>query len=776
MEATKEKYLGIQIDYSRDDLLDEQAKTLLAKYYMLGHETSPQQAFARASTAYCFGDYELAQRIYDYASKRWFMFASPVLSNAPEIDWGKTFGFGHARRKLKKMHKKGLLNNRGMPISCFLNYVPDNIPGLVSHSAETRWLSVLGGGVGGHWRNVRSMSASIKKGKGGKAPGIIPFLHTIDSDMVAYHQGSTRRGSYAAYIDIDHPEVLEYLEMRIPSGDINRKNINMHHGINYNNKFVEAVRNDEMWQFIDPKEKVVKSEMPARKLWERIIKTRFRTGEPFLINIDLAMEQFPQALKNRGLQLNGSNLCFAPGTMVTVSETNDVANAVPFELPIEDVVERVNNGEIIYALSYEIDEGGWSVGDYTFSRITAGSLIGSDQDVITLTERTLDWDGNEITRDVVCTPTHQFFVDGTGWVNAEDLPDVLNESPEDLLTATAYDVVESGTSDVYDITVEDTHNFIANGFLVHNCTEIFLATDENRTAVCCLSSAVLEYYPEWKDTMLIEDATTLLDNVIEYFIIVAPDVISRAIFSAESERSIGLGFMGFHSYLQRMNLPWECAMAKSQNMAMFKTIKAKAVEQTKRLAIQRGEPVDMRGTGRRNAHLLAIAPNSNNSIIVGTSPSIEPSASNAYVASTRAGNFLVKNKYLENLMNSKFDEAKVEELWQRIISNDGSIQGMSEFTPEEQEVFKTSLEIDQHWLVEFASDRQADICQGQSLNLFFKPKENINYVMSVHWKALNSNIKSLYYLRTRSEASGEKVEQKVERKVLGEEECLACEG
>ena len=230
-------HLGIKIEKSRDKELSEQAYKLLKDYYCNDNEDSPQQAFARASVAYCDGDLALAQRIYDAVSKGWFMFASPVLSNAPAPG-----------QKAK-----------ALPISCFLTYVPDSLEGLIDHSAELRWLSVKGGGVGGHWSDIRAISD--------KAPGPMPFLHTVDADMTAYRQGKTRKGSYAAYMDVSHPDLIEFLNMRVPTGDVNRKNLNLHHAINITDDFMRAVERNEMWDLKDPNDATVRETMPARTLW-----------------------------------------------------------------------------------------------------------------------------------------------------------------------------------------------------------------------------------------------------------------------------------------------------------------------------------------------------------------------------------------------------------------------------------------------------------------------------------------------------------------------------
>jgi ribonucleoside-diphosphate reductase alpha chain len=572
----------IKIQKSRDELLTDYAIGMLKDFYMRGHEKSPQEAFARASEAWSTFqgdlDVELAGRLYDYVSNKWFMFASPVLSNAPN----------------------GVANDKGLPISCFLTYVPDTLDGLISHSSELRWLSVLGGGVGGHWSDVRTVSD--------KAPGPIPFLHTVDADMIAYRQGKTRKGSYAAYMDISHPDVVEFLNMRIPTGDVQRKALNLHNAINITDAFMQAVMNNEQWDLVDPGKGKVTETLSARKLWERILEIRFRTGEPYLNFIDTANKHLPENLKQLGLKIHGSNLC----------------------------------------------------------------------------------------------------------------------------------------------------------------NEIHLPTGPDRTAVCCLSSLNLEYYDEWKNTTIVEDLVTMLDNVLEYFIENAPDEISRAKYSAKQERSIGLGAMGFHSLLQRHGVAWESEKAQEINRVVFSTIQERAIRQTERLAVERGEYPDGIGTGRRNAHLMAIAPNASSGIILSTSPSIEPSKANAYTHRTRAGSFLVKNKYLEPILD--MHGINNDSTWTSIITKKGSVQHLPELTEGEKAIFKTADELDQTWVIQHAADRQPFICQGQSVNVFFPAGAEKSYVNKVHLKAWKEGLKGLYYLRTEAKSRAETVSDKVERVALQDDE------
>jgi len=622
------EYLGIKINYDNEQRLDKFSLDTLKDRYFTGEETHAQEAFARAAT---FGatfkgitDFELAQRLYNYSSSCWFMFSTPILSN------GGT--------------------SRGLPISCFLNYVPDSRSGLSSHYDENIWLASSGGGIGGFWGDVRSNGVSTTHGS--KSTGSIPFMHVVDSQMLAFNQGVTRRGSYAAYMDISHPEIEEFIEMRKSSGgDINRKCLNLHNGVNLTNEFLQAVQDDADWRLVDPKSNEAVKVVSARDLWWQIINARAETGEPYIINIDNCNDALPQKQKDLGLEIRQSNLC----------------------------------------------------------------------------------------------------------------------------------------------------------------SEITLPTNEERTAVCCLSSVNLEYFDEWsKDENFISDLITMLDNVIQHFIDNAIDTtqlgeynanfkrfqkyiregkegFTRAAYSAYRERSLGLGAMGFHAYLQSHSIPFESIFATGFNNKAFKYIKTRATSASKTLAEQRGEAPDISGSGFRNAHLLAVAPNASSGIICsGTSPSIEPYRANVYTHKTLSGSYQVKNKFLEKLLKSKGLKVKeLEQLWKDIAGNDGSVQHLDILTDEEKEIFKTANEINQIWVVEHAYKRQDFICQSQSVNLFFTlPKatesqethdEYMQYVNDVHWYGANK-LKSLYYFRSNAARNAEDVNVKVPRIKLDDVECIACEG
>ena len=582
--------MKLDIDITKDDMLPKNAVDILRDRYMLPEEISPQESFARACMA--FADNKAhAERLYKYVSNLWFMFASPLLSN------GGT--------------------DRGLPISCFLNYVPDSRTGLAEHYTENIWLSSMGGGIGGYWGHIRSQGQSTSKGN--KTTGVIPFMHVVDSQMVAFNQGSTRRGSYASYMDISHPEIIEFMEMRKPSGgDINRKNLNLHHGVVVSDKFMKAVEGDLDWDLIDPNSKEVVKSVKARTLWIKLLETRVATGEPYIMFGDTVQRGLPKELKAKGLKVHQSNLC----------------------------------------------------------------------------------------------------------------------------------------------------------------SEITLPTAEDRTAVCCLSSLNLEYFDEWsKDEMFIEDIVRMLDNTLDSFIKSAPSTMWRAVKSAQSERSIGLGTMGFHSYLQKSGIALQSPMSMGPNMKIFKHIKTKCDKANMLLGKEKGEAPDMKGTGKRFSHMTAIAPNASSSVICGnTSPSIEPLRANAFSQKTLSGSFLLKNKYLEQLLEKKGMNTK--DVWSSIITSGGSVQHLDFLNVQEKNIYKTAIEIDQAWLVDLAAERQKYICQAQSLNLFFPPDADVRRLNSVHKRAWTKGLKTLYYLRSEAIKRAENVSMKVERQVRqdsAEDECVMCQ-
>jgi len=599
------EYMGINIDLERDKLFDELGVKRLKESYMRESETSPQERFAYVSVA--FGtDAAHAQRLYDYSSKHWLSYSTPILS------------YGRSKK--------------GLPISCFLNFIDDTAEGLVDNLSETNWLSMFGGGVGVGF-GIRSADD--------KSTGVMPHLKIYDASSLAYRQGRTRRGSYAAYLDISHPDIIPFLEMRKPTGDPNVRCLNLHHGINITDDFMQLVENcmldpnaDDSWNLVDPYSKEIRETVSAKNLWQQILELRMHTGEPYIHYIDTSNRMLPKHLKEKGLKVHQSNLC----------------------------------------------------------------------------------------------------------------------------------------------------------------SEIILPTDKDRTAVCCLSSLNLENYDEWKDEPLfLKDVAEMLDNVLDYFITHAPDSISRARYSAMRERSIGIGALGFHAYLQRNGIAFEGVMAKVVNNKIFKSIKEKLDEANKILGSERGEAPDAVGTGQRFSHTMAIAPNASSSIIMrNTSPSIEPYRANAYRQDTLSGSFLNKNRWLDEVIQKHLaadggivSQNDYNDIWSSIIANDGSVQHLTWMDENTKAVFKTSMEIDQRWVIDLAADRQVYIDQGQSLNLFFRPDVNIKYLHAIHFMAWKKGLKTLYYCRSEKIGKADKVSKRIERQVIKEidmtqiaqgNDCIACEG
>ncbi len=588
----------VEVDRDRDALLTDFGKTTLEDRYLLPGE-SYQDMFARVATAFA-DDADHAQRIYDYISRLWFMPATPVLSN------------GGAQR--------------GLPISCFLNAVPDNLEGIVGVWNENVALASNGGGIGTYWGGVRSIGEKVKGA--GQTSGIIPFIRVMDSLTLAISQGSLRRGSAAVYLDIHHPEIEEFLEIRKPSGDFNRKSLNLHHGLSITDEFMEAVRDGAMFGLRSPKTGEVIREVDARSLWQKILEVRLQTGEPYLIFSDTVNRAMPQHQRELGLSVRQSNLC----------------------------------------------------------------------------------------------------------------------------------------------------------------SEIMLHTGKDhlgleRTAVCCLSSVNAETFLEWRDhPTFIEDVMRFLDNVLEDFINRAPPEMKHAVYAARRERSVGLGLMGFHSFLQAQNVPFESAMAKSWNMRLFKTLRRQCDAASRKLAAERGPCPDAaeRGVMERFSHKLAIAPTASISIICGgTSAGIEPIPANIYTHKTLSGTFAVKNPYLERLLDEKGQNTAA--VWDSILANEGSVQHLDFLSQDEKDVYKTAFEIDQRWIVELAADRTPDICQSQSVNLFLPGDVNKWDLHMLHWQAWERGCKSLYYLRSKSvqraaHAGGEEIAAQIQ--VEGKtdyEECLACQ-
>lgn len=570
--ALREMMEMITINPDGDAKLTVPGADALEKRYMSRDTDFVKQDVFRRVAAWYSDDAEHAQRMYNYISNHWLMPATPVLTN------GGT--------------------DRGLNISCFLNDMDDTISSIIDQWTETSLLSSKGGGVGTSYDRLREIGAATR---GGKTSGAVSFAKVEDSITLAISQGDVRRGSAAVYMHIDHPEVEDFLMIRDPSGDINRRALNLHLGLCLTDAFMIAVRDDTMFPLKSRKTGKVVKEVRARDLMERIVDQRLKTGEPYIIYIDTVNENRPQIQKDLGLKVSMSNLC------------------------------------------------------------------------------------SEIT-----LPTGK---------------DHLGEW---------------------------------------------------RTAVCCLTSLNAVYFDIWsKVPEFIPDVARFIDNVLEDFIQRAPESFWRAIYSAFRERSVGVGLMGLHSYVQEKGIPYGSAMTISHQNRILKHIRKGLDAASRDLAYERGPCPDAEDAGfmERFTNKMAIAPTASISTICGgASACTEPIPANVYIHKTLDGSVQIKNPRLEKLLKEKGKDTR--EVWDSInASNDspaGSVQHLDFLSEDEKELYKTALEIDQGWAIDLASHRTVWVDQASSTNLFVPATISIVQLMALHYRAWESGVKSLYYLRSQS--------------------------
>ena len=584
---------GIQIDQSRNASTTYFGLEVLRDRYFLRSADdkiveNPQMFYARVATGMARGDREHAQQLYDILSKGWFIAATPTLMN--------------------------IGSKKGLPISCFLNTVPDTLEGIFDVFRENAFLSKYGGGIGTDWSQLRGQNAPLKA-SGLRSSGVIPFLKIMDSETIAISRNSMRRGAAAAYLRIDHPDIEDFLEMRKPGGDQDRRCLNINNGIVVTDEFMRAVEAGTTYKLVDPHYGTVAKEIDAMTMWRKILSMRAETGEPYILFIDAVNAARPAHHVEKGLLVRQSNLC----------------------------------------------------------------------------------------------------------------------------------------------------------------TEIVLPTDETRTAVCCLGSLNLEKYDEWKDHFeeIAYACVKALDNNLETFCEMADPVeFKKAVNSVRHERSVGLGVMGYHSYLMRRGVPFESVMARSINTEIFSNLNKHAHAASEKLAAERGLPLD--GGTRRNSYVTSIQPTASTAFLCGeASPCIEPIAGNAFLQKTLSGSFLVKNKYLEQFLETKGKNNA--EVWKTVVADKGSVMNLDFMTPEEKAIFRTAYEMNMREIVEQAAARQKYIDQAQSLNLFFETPISGKYLHEVHMLAWKSGVKSLYYVRSAAPIQADSIAIQSEKRDVTTEECAVCQ-
>jgi ribonucleoside-diphosphate reductase alpha chain len=555
--------------------MDEIAISMISKGYLLPDE-DVFDAYKRVSkfSARRLKRKDLQPFFYEAIVKNWLCLASPVLSN--------------------------MGTERGMPISCFGIDVGDSIEGIADANSELMRLSSQGGGVGIGLSRIRGRGKSIKDN--GTSEGVVPWAKIYDSTILATNQGSVRRGAASVNLNINHPDIEEFLQIRRPKGDVNRQCLNLHQCVVIDDAFMNKLENK------DPK---------SLKIWGEILKTRLETGEPYLMFEDNINNANPEAYKQNNLKVSMTNIC----------------------------------------------------------------------------------------------------------------------------------------------------------------TEIALYTDELHSFICCLSSLNLARWDEWKDYKF-ENGMTLpelsiwfLEGVLQEFIDRAKNVkfMENTVRSATKGRAIGLGVLGWHTFLQQKGLPFVGIQANSYTRLMFDFIQSEAIKASKDQAELYGEPEWCKGTGLRHTHLLAPAPTvSNAHISGGVSPSIEPIPANVYNLKTAKGVFIKRNKILEALLEKK--GYNIDSVWEQILKDQGSVYGLPDYilTNEEKEVFLTFKEINQLEIVKQNGIRQQYVDQAISLNLCFDPNDTPKWISQVHKEAWKQGVKTLYYLRTESVLRGDNLQRL--------SECISCEG
>jgi len=525
--------------------LNEESQQILNRGYLLKGETV-EAAIERIANAAARRLYkpELAGAFIEMVERGWMSLSSPIWAN--------------------------MGTERGLPISCFNVYVPDNIEGITHKLGEVIMQTKIGGGTSAYFGELRGRGSAVTDN--GKSSGSTSFMRLFDTAMDTISQGGVRRGAFAAYLDIDHPDIGEFLEIKNIGNPIQ----NLFFGV--------CVPDYWMQEMID-------GDYQKREIWAKVLESRQQKGLPYIFFTDNVNRNKPQVYKDQELNIFSSNLC----------------------------------------------------------------------------------------------------------------------------------------------------------------SEIALPSSKEESFICCLSSMNLELYDEWKDTEAVKLAIYFLDAVLQEFIVKTEDnyYLSSANRFARRHRALGLGVLGWHSYLQKNRIPFEGLQAKGLTHSIFKDISEKALKASKSLADIYGEPEVLKGYGQRNTTLMAIAPTTSSSAILGqTSPGIEPFSSNYYKAGLAKGNFMRKNKYLKQLLAEKGTDT--EDTWRSIMLHHGSVQHLSALTQEERSVFKTFKEISQLEIIQQASIRQAFIDQGQSLNLNIPsnlPVKEVNRLMIEAWKL---GVKTLYYQRSQS--------------------------
>jgi ribonucleotide reductase alpha subunit len=682
--------------------MSEEAKQTLSKGYLQGSETPLDmwKRVAKATSEY-LNMPEIYADLLECLYEGYIGLATPVAAN-----------FGRSE-------------TNGLPVSCYANHVSDSLYSIYSHLKESAALSKYGGGTATFFGDIRHAGSPISGG--GVSTGVAPWARQYDLAASLVTQGNTRRGNTALYLPIDHPDLLELLRAKDHTKGDPRKFIDSNIAVTITDRWINSMLGTPTSE-PDPEKK---------KIFDEVLKIRMSSGSPYLVFIDNANKQNPDCYKQRDLSVKTSNLCCLSGETLVLTKQGPkpISSLVGQEVEIYDGSTWVKNSgfELVDSSAevYEIilntgiiikatHNHRWFVGKYSYKEKYTSELEPGDY-------------LEPFTCSVAPYPS-------LGSISVVSVKKLSQQEP------------------VYCTNVPSTSKFALSCGVMTGNSEIFLHTDEDHTFVCVLSSLNLLKYPEWvnyrgKHTGLSvpEICVYLLDAVVEEFIIKASKLASmgRSVRFAKKSRAIGVGSMGLAALYQRFNIPFESEKAREINIQIHAFIKEKVDQASKNLATIFGEPEWCKGSGFRNTHRTAVAPTRSNSVICGAiSQGIEPIDSNYFVAKQAKGTFVRKNPFLVDLLNSL--KKNTPEIWKSILDNNGSVQHLHFLDEHSKQVFKTAREINQFELIRQAADRQAFICQGQSLNLFVHPYSTVEYLYKLHLSAWKLGLKSLYYLRSKS--------------------------
>lgn len=622
--------------------------------------------------------------------------------------------------------------------NCFGSYITDDLNGIFDTVSEVAMMNKLGGGTSGYFGAIRARGSEITAG--GKSNGTFSFLQIFDKVVSVVNQNGIRRGMFAGYIDIDHADIEEWVDIHTEGNPVQ----DIYWGVNVTNSFIEKVKNGDK---------------AARNLWAKILSVKTATGIPYLHFIDNVNENKADVYLDKNMKIHASNMCVSADTKILTKEYGYIAIGTKAGEKV-----TVWNGEE-WSENVELVKTGENQKLYAITLLMPGYHTGKSGKFKTTIRATdyhkwyvQDKDGN-----IICKRTSELVIN--------DITETWNSHLKEDSKVPGW-IIESiievdGLHDTFCCTEPKRNKVIFNGVLTGNCMEISLPSSADESFVCCLMSMNLLHYDKWKDTDAVKTAVYFLDAVMSEFIEKAKVIpkMEKAVRFAERHRALGLGVLGWHSYLQSKMIPFDGFEAMMKNAEIFKHIREESYQGSKELAELLGEPELLKGYGRRNTTLMAVAPTKSSSFILGqVSQGVEPIKANLFIKDTAKVKTVFKNPFLEKLLAERGKDTP--EVWESINKAGGSVAHLDFLTPREKDVFKTFEEINQMSIIQQAAQRQQFIDQGQSINLSIHPDTPLKDINALYLQAMELGVKGIYYQFSKSAA------QSFNRELL---QCSSCE-